>query len=338
MNSLQRYLPFGMNIELTTSCPLRCPQCYCTLEGGKHISYETAAKFIRQAKEIGIKHIELSGGETLCYPELFDLIKLAHEIGLETNIAISGWNFNEACLDRLTQSGVSNIFVSLNGPTEEINKLTRDGYQHAISALQLLQSKGFSNVYINWVMHQSNADSLQEMIKLAQNYSVRAIVVLAPKPTSKHELNTIPTHQQMQNVAQIIKAAPPGTIRIEACFSPLLAMVRDTKLFGNLNVGRTKGCGAGKNLLSISVDGKLSPCRHLDYYEEYDSIEEYWFNSPVIAKLNQVAEESPASPCNKCRFEKYCRPCIAISSKLENALYRGNKYCTAFQDAEQSSK
>jgi len=331
MDPKQRYTPVGMNIELTTVCPLRCPQCYCSLEGGKHIPYEVAAKYIRQAKAFGIKHVELSGGETLCYPYLFELIQLAHEVGLEVNIAISGWHFDEICLDRLIQSGVSNIFVSLNGPTEKINQLTRDGYHYAIYALELLQKKRFPNVYINWVMHHNNADHLPEMLELAQKYSVRSLIVLALKPTSKHELNTMPTLQQIKNVTQIIKDAKPGSILVESCYSPLLAKVRETKLLGNLNTGRNMGCGAGKNLLSISVDGRFSPCRHLEHYEEFDSIEDYWNNSTILEEIDKLSQGCSDSLCNSCRYVKNCRPCLAINSKIENRLRRENNYCTAYE-------
>lgn len=333
METAMRYTPLGMNIELTTACPLRCPQCYCSLEGGKHIPYETAANYIRQAKDFGINHVELSGGETLCYPHLHDLVKLAHDIGLVTNIAISGWHFTEDYLDRLIQCGISNIFVSLNGPTEEINRLTRDGYHYAISALELLQRKGFPNVYINWVMHKNNADSFPEMMKLAEKYSVRSIVILAPKPTSKHELNTLPSLDQLKAMTEIVRSAKPGSVKIESCFSPLLAKVLDTKLIGNLNSGRSMGCGAGRNLLSISVDGKMSPCRHLEHYEAFESIEAYWNHSEVLKQLESIYHDQPAAPCDTCRFVTHCRPCAAIHSKLDNRLYRGNRFCTAFESS-----
>lgn len=327
-------IPLGMNIELTTKCPLRCPQCYCTLEGGKNIPFEIASKYIHQAKAFGIKHIELSGGETLCYPHLYDLIKLARKIGLETNIAISGWNFTESCIKRLVQAGLTNIFVSMNGPSEEINQLTRDGYQYALSALQLLQANGFQNVYINWVMHQSNADSLPDMLQIARKYSVRAIVILAPKPTCKHEMRTLPSFQQMQKVAQIIRNAPPGMILVESCFSPLLAMVRDTKLLGNLNIGRSMGCGAGQNLLAVNVDGQFSPCRHLDYFESWDTLEDYWTKSPTLQKIRSL-ENQKREPCLSCKYSNYCRHCLAINSKLNNGLYIGNEFCPL---AEASAK
>ena len=71
----QNYQLTGINIELTTCCPLRCPQCYCSLEGGRHIPLETAVNAMKQARELGATHVELSGGETMCYPHLYEAVQ-----------------------------------------------------------------------------------------------------------------------------------------------------------------------------------------------------------------------------------------------------------------------
>ena len=322
-NSLQI---LGMNIELTTVCPLRCPQCYCSLEGGKHIPLEKAVNYLKQAKRLGLQHVELSGGETLCYPHLYELIREANSLGIESNIAISGCNFDSETFEKLRDAGLSKIFVSLNAPTERLNSESRDGYHYAIAALELLKESDFSEVYINWVMHRNAVGALPEMIELAQKYNVKAIVILAPKPTSQYELNTMPTLEQMEFVARLIKTTPSGLLRVESCFSPLLAMASESKLLGNLNVGIFKGCGAGIRLLSVSVDGLLSPCRHLEYYEEWDSLEDYWTKSPILQKLRTL-EENKIEPCASCRLKQYCRPCLASSSKLDNKLCIGNRQC-----------
>lgn len=316
----------GMNIELTTACPLRCPQCYCSLEGGKHIPLETAKKYLHQAKALGLQHVELSGGETLCYPHLYELISEAHTLEIETNIAISGWGFTETVLNQLMEAGLDNIYVSLNGPTEEINRLSRDGYTYSIAALELLKKKNFRNVYINWVMHRNVADYLPDMLTLAKKYDVKTVVVMAPKPTSKHELNTLPTLEQMEQVVKILRSSPEGTLGIESCFSPMLAIACDTKLFGNLNVGPYKGCCAGRSMLSVSVDGLLSPCRHLEHYEKWDSLQDYWEKSPVLNIIRSL-EAGKREPCLSCRFSDYCRPCLAVNSKLNGDLYIGHASC-----------
>jgi hypothetical protein len=62
--------PLLMNLELTTRCPFRCPQCYCSLEGGKDLAYDKALYWIREAAKNKMQTVNLSGGETLVYPHL----------------------------------------------------------------------------------------------------------------------------------------------------------------------------------------------------------------------------------------------------------------------------
>ena len=68
-------VPLQMNLELTTKCPLHCPQCYVSLNTGREMPLETALYWIRDAASCGVRSVNLSGGETLCYPYLTELIK-----------------------------------------------------------------------------------------------------------------------------------------------------------------------------------------------------------------------------------------------------------------------
>lgn len=323
----QEYKPMAMNLELTTCCPLHCPQCYCTLEGGKHLDFEIAKRRVREAGEMGVKILQLSGGETMCYPHLFELVEYASKHIAMVNVALSGYHVDESVVSRLVEAGVGGIFVSLNGSTEEINALTRDGYDLALHALQVLKDSGFENTFINWVMHSHNAEDFMNVVRIAEEYGVKHLVVLSFKPDSHHELKSFPSAAQMYRLAEEIKAyRGPVKLSVESCFSQLLAIILDTKLFGNLNVGLTKGCRAGLCNLSVNVEGRFSPCRHLDYFEDFDTMEDYWNNSEILKKLRMV-ENDVREPCNVCRYKENCRPCMAVTSKLHGEPYIGHDVC-----------
>ena len=83
--------PLLMNLELTTRCPLRCPQCYCDLNKGKDLDIEQAMYWLEEAAGCQIQTINLSGGETMVYPHLTALIEKCHALGMESNIAVSGY-------------------------------------------------------------------------------------------------------------------------------------------------------------------------------------------------------------------------------------------------------
>ena len=318
--------PVLMNLELTTKCPLRCPQCYCDLTKGKDMALETALYWLKEAAKNHVKTINLSGGETILYPYLSELIQTCHELGMESNIALSGYGVDRAVLEKLISDGVSGIFISLNGSTEEINACSRDGYSLAIHALEILDEIGYEKTCINWVMHSNNAEDFPNMIRLAEAYHVAEIAVMVFKPDVAHQRESVPSKEQILGIAKQIKEYK-GSVHIgaEECFSQLRAILGQ-RFFVNLNRGIAKGCGAGRDGISISIDGRITPCRHLELKEEYKTIREYWHNSVVLKQLRQM-EEKPEEPCAVCRYKKYCLPCAAVNWKMNGRIFMGEENC-----------
>lgn len=319
--------PEIMNIELTTRCPLRCPQCYCDLNQGKDIEKEVALKYIEQAARLKIPFINLSGGETLVYPHLTELLEYISDKGLSSAIAISGWGFDFKKLKEFTRAGVDEIYVSLNGSTEEVNAQSRDGYEMAIQALELLKADQQSQYYINWVARNDNIDDFPALVGLAKKYGVKGVVVLESKPDASYVIQAALSKDKFLFLANYIKEHDQKEIRIavEPCFSPLRAYINNYFLI-NHNIGINKGCGAGRNGVAVDVDGKLIPCRHLLYPEKYDDIEDYWYNSELLNKLRRF-EGNREEPCKSCYLNNNCLSCRSVADKVEKNLFSGNHYC-----------
>ena len=319
-----------INLELTTACPLRCPQCYCSLEGGKHLDYETAKMRVDEASMLGAKILLLSGGETLCYPFLIPLIEYAAGRISEIRVALSGWKFDQDTYEKLTTSGVTEISISLNGSTEDINKISRDGYEYSIEALKLLQKNHYQHTMINWVMHSSNADDFGNIIDLAEQYGVSGILVIGVKPDSNNTLQSYPSREQMICLSKRIKTYKGNVkILIESCFSNLLAFHSETRLFGNLNVSKYKGCGAGRNGISVDVYGRLTPCRHITAIEDIQSMAEYWQSSKYLSALRHM-EDNVKEPCRQCKYNPYCLHCAAINWQVNGKIQIGFDQCPVF--------
>lgn len=321
-----------MNLELTTACPLRCPQCYCSLDNGRYLDLDIAKKRVDEAQSIGAKTLNLSGGETMCYPDLYELVEYAAQKMEDVNVAISGVMFDQTAFEQLTAAGIANIHVSLNGSTKEINALSRDGYEYAIEALTLLRDNNYSKTTLNWVMQSSNADDFENMVRLAEEYKVSDLVILGFKPDSNNALNAYPSREQIIRVAEFIKKYKGSvSIRIESCYSNMLAYYLDTKLFGNMNFGRFKGCGAGRYIVSVNVEGKYTPCRHIDYTEDFHTLESYWEGSDFLRQLRQL-EDNRREPCSSCYYGDYCRHCQAISWQMHQGLYLGFAECPMYKE------
>ena len=318
--------PVTMNLELTTRCPLHCPQCYCDLTHGQDLDVNEALHWIEEAYQNRVYNINLSGGETMVYPHLLTLIRACAERGMQANIAISGYGITREVLQQLIDAGVGGIFVSLNGSTKEIGSKSRDGYELALHALELLRDMDFDGVHINWVMHNNNAEDFANMLTLCEAYKVPSLSVMVFKPDSSHQLPSAPTAAQIHAVAEIIRAYKgPVHFDIEGCFSQMRALVYQGFL-GNINQGLGRGCMAGTAAISINVNGKITPCRHLEIPEETRTIQEYWHHSPTVQALRAAAHD-PQEPCRSCSLQKNCLPCMAFNHKLHGKIAFGTKEC-----------
>ncbi|MBQ3011727.1 MAG: radical SAM protein, partial [Oscillospiraceae bacterium] len=307
----------SMNLELTTACPFRCPQCYCNMDNVKHLDIEVAKKLLKEAASLGLKSLSISGGETMCYPHLIEIISFAKECGIPgIHAAFSGWNFNKTIVKQMIDAGLSSISISLNGSTEEINRITRQGYEYAINALSILREINYDHTSVNWVMHSNNVDDFDNLVALCEDYHVEMIDIISFKPDAHSQLNTVPSKEQLYKIANKVRTQNGNVIiGVENCFSPLLALTADTVLFGNLNRGKYRGCIAGYGSVSVNVDGSFSPCRHILYKEHFDSIEEYLSKSQIIKKLSECDESKAEEPCKSCKYILNCRPCMAINTE-----------------------
>ncbi len=326
----QENRPFTMNMELTTRCPLMCPFCYCTLNNGKDLPVKKAFYWLREAKRNKILMVSLSGGETLCYPYLDDVIREGSRLGLEVNVALSGYNLTEERLSDLIQAGVSRIYVSLNGSTSVINSRSRNGYELAMNALKMLSEYGFENTCLNWVMQDYNSDDFQNIVAIAEQYNVKNLVVLGLKPTSDNELKHYPTREQIYSVAKYICTYQGKVfIRIEPCYSCLNAAVKELSDGLSIHSPVQIGCIAGQGIVSINVDGNITPCRHLDLPERFDTIKGYWRGSPVLKQIREAAHNL-SDPCRSCGFRTGCLHCLAINYSGKKTFQYGFNDCPLY--------
>lgn len=324
-----------LNLELTTRCPLRCPQCYCSLENGLDLDLELAKHRIDEACDLGLTALNLSGGETLCYPYLYELISYASKKQIPSIlVAISGVFFDETTFTKLIDAGVTGICVSLNGSSEEINNISRAGFQYAINALALLSRKNYKNTIINWVMHSSNAYDFDNLIRLAEQYNVALIDIISLKPDSQKAMKTFPSLEQIDHISKLIKRYKgPVKIMIESCYSNFAAYHLETRLFGNLNITEHKGCVAGRSAMSVNIHGHFTPCRHIDHAENFSSMKDYWDNSEIVRQLREI-DSNRTEPCTSCYFAPYCRHCQAISWELKKTLCLGFEQCPVYKPSK----
>ena len=91
-----------MTLEITQQCLNNC--IYCSSCSNKDtttntIPFSKIAEIINSAKEIGVKHINLSGGEPFLHPHILNIIELIKKNDFVLNIYSSGLYVSDKIVD-----------------------------------------------------------------------------------------------------------------------------------------------------------------------------------------------------------------------------------------------
>lgn len=119
-------LPVHATLELTDKCNLRCNYCYKESDSRKNAFLKEPLILLRSLYEIGIRHIELSGGEPLLHPELPEILKFLGSKFNMVALLTNGFFINEELLDIISEYKDKFILqIGLDGSNSEIvDKIT----------------------------------------------------------------------------------------------------------------------------------------------------------------------------------------------------------------------
>jgi MoaA/NifB/PqqE/SkfB family radical SAM enzyme len=81
-----------IKVEVTQRCQLRCLHCSSqgTLERPVEVSHEAVMRILREAAEMGVEEVALSGGEPLLWPTLGEAVQGCSARGIKTVVYTSG--------------------------------------------------------------------------------------------------------------------------------------------------------------------------------------------------------------------------------------------------------
>lgn len=136
------HIPQFILVDPTSACNLSCEGCWAGKYSQKNsLSPERINQLFKEAKDLGIYWIVLSGGEPLCYPHLFDL--LAKHNDLAFMAYTNGTLINEKVADKIIEVGNFSPAISLEGWKETTDARRGAGtFEKVIRAMDLLRARG----------------------------------------------------------------------------------------------------------------------------------------------------------------------------------------------------
>jgi PqqA peptide cyclase len=297
--------PVGVLAELTHRCPLSCPYCSNPIEldsRAGELDTETWKRVFSEAAAVGVLHVHLSGGEPASRPDLVELVKHCHEVGLYTNLITSGVGISEKRMRELADAGLDHVQLSIqDAEAESADRIGgyKGGFARKMDVAKWVNEVGIP-LTVNAVIHRANIARAGRMVEFAVELGARRVEIAHTQYYAWAYLNRqalMPSREQVEKAVTEVEALRKfyaGKIVIDHVAPDYYAKY-------------PKACMGGwaKRTLNITPHGKVLPCHAaetipgLEFWNVRDhSIADIWFNAPAFNAFR--GDEWMVEPCRSC--------------------------------------
>ncbi|HTO13874.1 MAG TPA: pyrroloquinoline quinone biosynthesis protein PqqE [Candidatus Binatia bacterium] len=296
--------PYTLVAELTYRCPLRCPYCSNPTDWARHddaLSTEDWLRVFREAEDLGVMQLNLTGGEPLVRDDLEALVEGARALDLYTNLITSAIPLTRARLAGLAARGLNNVQISI----QDVSAAASDriaglvSFERKLEAARWVKELGLP-LTVNTVLHRDNLDHVAEVIALAESLSADRLELANTQYLGwalRNRAQLLPTREQLDRARELARAA---RARLQGRMEVLFVTPDYYTEF-------PKACmdGWGRRFLVVSPDGLVLPC-HLAHtlpgltFEsvKQGSLADIWRASPGFNAFR--GEAWMPEPCRSC--------------------------------------
>ena len=297
--------PVGLLAELTHRCPLQCPYCSNPLELERvntELSTEEWCRVMRQAAELGILQVHLSGGEPTARKDLEDILKAAADAGLYTNLITAGVLLTSERLEGLARLGLDHVQLSI----QDVDPANADriaaykgGAAKKREVARWVKEIGMA-LTINAPLHRQNIDSLERIIDYAVEVGAGRLEVAHIQYYAwalKNRAALMPTQEAFMKTVDIVDRAKErlkGILVIDFVVPDYYAKY-------------PKPCmgGWGRGIMNVTPSGRVLPCHAAESLPgmTFDNVKdkdlrEIWLGGDAFEKFRGTAWMK--EPCKSC--------------------------------------
>lgn len=258
-----------IQFQYNYQCNLRCR--HCSIEkfqitrkeerenGRRYFQMDDVRELSRQADEMGLSTIVITGGEPLLFKDFDELIAAIDPEKFWIVSDTNGWFLDEERARHLKNIGVDKIQLSLDGAEHETHDAFRrqeGSWQRAINAIKACKKAGL-HIILSTVVWKGRPKSgeFHEFLEMAKALDVGTYVTYA-KPTGAYE----------GRYDQLVTSGDTEYIR-------MLEEKYDVFTHMTPSYGMDIGCIAVKRILPITRYGDVLPCPYIpislgNFFEE----------------------------------------------------------------------
>lgn len=340
------YKPENCLLELCFKCNLNCKHCGSSLNAfkdnrqGPYLELKDYLSILDEIEVLGGKRIGLVGGEPLLCDFWSEVAQYASSKGFTVSMISNGMLIDFEMAQKIKDSGVKLVALSLDGPEEYHNDLRGSSlaYKNVMRAIDALASV---NVQVNIVttIMKDNLSLLPITEKLLENKNISFWQLQLGIPMGKLEEHSemVIEPEQLLNIEQFILEVKNRN-NIEITLTDSIGYCSKNELILRNNSSTTgnrvfTGCMAGCRAVAVESNGNIKGCLSLqrDYFIEGNikerTLADIWNDKNSFSYNRKFTSSNLKGKCKECLYGNICRGgCTSLAYNTTGCVNQ-NEYC-----------
>ncbi len=262
-----------VNLCITNNCNLHCRMCDYPINkiNEKELSFSQIISFIDDAHTIGLKRLELSGGEPMIRKDIFEIIKHATDLSIKTDLMSNGTLMEGKEVELLVGAGLNEVTISLEGFEELNNTMRGNGhFRKAVSAITEFRKyeHQMDAIRVGITVSKYNFEQLLQFVKFL--YEDMGIKAISFSPFQREMLQP-KNYEQRKDIFEITSKEMPFLVEefnkiIEYIkfknidYLPESFLIRIPNYFAGDRLIPEYGCHEPLDSCAVDASGKVYPC------------------------------------------------------------------------------
>lgn len=339
--------PRTVDVDVTSTCNLRCLYCYHFDNGDVGYSDLPAEEWLTFFDELGearVMSVCFTGGEPFKRKDILRLLQGVVKNRMRFSILSNGSLIDETIAAFLASTNRCDfVQVSVDGSRAEVHDACRGkgSFDGAIRGIKILQRIGVS-VTVRVTVTRKNVTDLDNIAHMLlddlglSEFSTNAAGYLGSCRLNSGEV-LLRTDDRQVAMETLLCLSEKYKGRISALAGPLaearywsdMENARRRGLPPFPHGGRLTGCGCSQDKITVRADGGIVPCSLLHHLEvgriNEDSLVDVWQKSHALNTLRQRRTISLKrfDYCRECPYNSYCTGnCPGLAYSLVGELDR----------------
>ncbi|HQA49619.1 MAG: radical SAM protein [Syntrophomonadaceae bacterium] len=338
--------------NMTNRCNLRCRHCYISAEDRRYqdeLTTDEAKAFITDLANMKAPVLLFSGGEPLIRKDIFELGRMAADLGLRPVISSNGTLIDQNIARQIKEAGFQYVGISIDGKpsTHDEFRNMPGAFAAALKGIHACMSEGIKTG-IRFTVNRYNQADLPEILDIVEKENIPRFcmyhLVYAGRGAEMADMDT-----SLEETRQILDFLSQRTIDLHQRGVQVEILTTDNHADGIYLLNRIRkqepdraeeiinllemhgGCSAGTKFANVDPRGNVHPCQ---FWQDYTvgnvrerPFSEIWNSDDELMVMLREKEKHVKGRCGECTYKSLCSGCRIRARAVYGDLWAEDPAC-----------